>query len=70
MVSIQDITDKHMYTLMVRGIYCDADSGFDSVVNTYRKANQVLNTIAVAAVNAFVEKSNKGLINQLNRVGV
>ena len=29
---------------VIRGIYYDKDDGFDSVVNTYRKANKVKNT--------------------------
>ena len=41
---------------VIRGIYYDKDDGFDSVVNTYRKAHKVLNTITVADVKAFIEK--------------
>ena len=50
---------------VIRGIYYDKDDGFDSVINTYRKANKVLNTITVADVKSFIEKQ-KGLINKLN----
>jgi len=48
---------------VIRGIYYDKDDGFDSVVNTYRKANKVLNTITVADVKAFIEKQ-KGSYKQ------
>ena len=41
---------------VIRGIYYDTEDGFDSVVNTYRKANKVLNSITVADVKAFIEK--------------
>ena len=47
---------------MIIIIYYDADDGFDNIINTYRKANKVLNTITVAEVKAFIEKqkgSNK-----------
>ena len=47
---------------IIRIIYYDADGGFDSIINTCRKANKVLNTITVAEVKAFIEKqkgSNK-----------
>ena len=53
-----DMSDKDS---IIRSIYYDAD-GFDSIVNTYRKANKVLNTITVDEVKAFIEKqkgSNK-----------
>jgi transposase InsO family protein len=49
---------------VIRGIYYDKDDGFDSVVNTYRKANQVLDTITVADVKAFIEKQ-KGYHKQV-----
>ena len=48
---------------VIRGIYYDKDDGFDSVINTYRKANKVLNTITVADVKAFIEKQ-KGSYKQ------
>ena len=48
---------------VVRGIDYDKDDGFDSVFNTYRKANKVLNTITVADVKAFIEKQ-KGFYKQ------
>ena len=48
---------------VIRGIYYDKDDGFDSVVNTYRKANEALNTITVADVKAFIEKQ-KGSYKQ------
>ena len=46
---------------VIRGIYYDKDDGFDSVVNTYRKANKVLDTITVADVKAFIEKTERVL---------
>ena len=36
---------------VIRSIYYDAQDGFDSIINTYRKANKVLNTITVSDVN-------------------
>ena len=48
---------------VIRGIYYDKEDGFDSVVNTYRKANKVLNTITVADVKSFIEKQ-KGSYKQ------
>ena len=48
---------------IIRSIYYDADDGFDSIINTYRKANKVLNTITVAEVKAFIEKQ-KGSYKQ------
>jgi len=48
---------------VIRGIYYDTVDGFDSVVNTYRKANKVLNTITVADVRAFIERQ-KGSYKQ------
>ena len=50
---------------VIRGIYYDKD-GFDSIINTYRKANKVLNTITLADVKSFIE-NKKVLINKLNR---
>ena len=41
---------------VIRGIYYDKDDGFDSVINTYRKANKVLNSITVADVKTFLDK--------------
>ena len=43
---------------VIRQIYYDAD-GFDSVLNTYRKANKVLNTITVADVKNFIDKQKR-----------
>ena len=48
-----DMNDKDS---IIRSIYHDADDGFDSIINTYRKAHKVLNTITVAEVKAFIEK--------------
>ena len=48
---------------VIRGIYYDKDDGFDSVINTYRKANKVLNAITVAGVKSFIEK-HKGSYKQ------
>lgn len=48
---------------VIRGIYYDTEDGFDSVINTYRKANKVLNSITVADVKAFIEKQ-KGSFKQ------
>ena len=48
---------------VIRSIYYDAQDGFDSIINTYRKANKVLNTITVADVKAFIEKQ-KGSYKQ------
>jgi len=47
---------------VIRGIYDDADDGFDNIINTYRKANNILTTITFADVKAFIGKqknSNK-----------
>ena len=48
---------------VIRGIYYDREDGFESVLNTYRKANKVLNTITVADVRNFIEKQ-KGSYKQ------
>jgi len=48
---------------VVRGIYHDKDDGFDCVVNTYRKANKVLNTISASDVTSFIERQ-KGSYKQ------
>ncbi len=48
---------------IIRGIYYDTEDGFDSVINTYRKASKVLNTITVADVKNFIEKQ-KGSYKQ------
>ena len=47
------MTDKEP---VIRQIYYDKDDGFDSVINTYRKANKVLNSITVAVVKTFLDK--------------
>ena len=47
------MTDKET---VIRQIYYDKDDGFDSVINTYRKANKVLNSITVADVKTFLDK--------------
>ena len=47
------MTDKET---VIRQIYYDRDDGFDSVINTYRKANKVLNSITVADVKTFLDK--------------
>ena len=44
---------------VIRGIYYDREDGFESVLNTYRKANKVLNTITVADVRNFIEKTER-----------
>jgi LAS superfamily LD-carboxypeptidase LdcB len=41
---------------VIRGIYYDKGDGFDSIINTYRKANKVLDTITVTAAKLFTEK--------------
>ena len=48
---------------VIRGIYYDKDDGFDSAINTYRKANKMLNAITVADVKSFIEKQ-KGSYKQ------
>ena len=47
------MTDKET---VLRQIYYDKDDGFDSVINTYRKANKVLNSITVAGVKTCLDK--------------
>ena len=47
------MTDKDS---VIRSIYYDKDDGFDSVINTYRKANKVLASITVADVKSFLDK--------------
>ena len=47
------MTDKET---VIRQIYYDKDDGFDSLINTYRKANKVLNSITVADVKTFLDK--------------
>ena len=44
---------------VIRGIYYDREDGFESVINTYRKANKVPNTITVADVRNFIEKAER-----------
>ena len=47
------MTDKYS---VIRIIYYDTDDGFDSGINTYRKANKVLASITVADVKSFLDK--------------
>ena len=41
---------------VIRSIYNDQGDGFDSAINTYRKANKVVNAITIADVNSWLEK--------------
>ena len=41
---------------VIRQVYYDIDTGFDSVINTYRKANKISSSITLADVKAFLDK--------------
>ena len=43
---------------IIRQVYYDIDTGFDSVINTYRKANKISSSITLADVKAFLDKQN------------
>jgi hypothetical protein len=41
---------------VIRSIYYDKDDGFDSIQNTYKKANKVLSSITINDVKTFLDK--------------
>ena len=41
---------------IIRGVYYDADDGFGSINETYKKAHHILNTITLNDVNEFLNK--------------
>ena len=55
---------------IIRQVYYDIDTGFDSVINTYRKANKISSSITLADVKAFLDKQSHGRINRIEDLTV